>query len=296
MATILIIGQHGQVSSYLQKVLADSNLGKVLVADREKLDLMKLDQIQSVLSELQVDVIVNPAAYTAVDLAEQEEESADKVNHLAVAQIADFCAKTTTPLIHFSTDYVFDGESKQAYVESDIANPTGVYGKTKLAGEQAILNSSAPALILRTSWVYSNLGKNFYKTMLALAETRSELTVVADQIGSPTYAESIAKATVELLDIILRQGEIKTTQTGVYHFTCGGETSWYDFAKNIFAQNDIHSMTVSPIPTEQYPTPAKRPAFSVLNNGKLLETFGISLPDWHSALVTCVSETKSIRG
>lgn len=294
MKKVLIIGQNGQVSSYLQAQLSDKNNCLVIVAGREKLDLLKLDKIQPSLSDIQADVIINPAAYTAVDLAEQETQQADIINHKAVAEIAEFCEKNKTPLIHFSTDYVFDGESNNAYTETDEANPNGVYGKTKLAGEQVILNSSAPAIILRTSWVYSNQGKNFYKTMLALSESRSELSVVADQIGSPTYAQSIAIATSELLEIVLRQGEIKPGQVGVYHFSCGGETSWYEFAKAIFEKHNIETMTVLPIPTKEYPTPAKRPAYSVLNNTKLRDTFGISLPDWQIALDNCVIETNNL--
>lgn len=290
MKKILIIGQNGQVSSYLQQQLQGDY--ELLVASRAQLDLLKVEQIKDALVALQPTVIINPAAYTAVDLAEQEEAQADAINHLAVAQIAEYCAQTQTPLIHFSTDYVFDGTAQKAYVETDKPNPTGVYGATKYAGEQAILNCNAPAVILRTSWVYSNHGKNFYKTMLALAESRNELSVVADQVGSPTYAQSIAIATAELLDIILAQGEIRPEQMGLYHFTCGGETSWCDFAKAIFEKNQITNMQVNPILTEQYPTPAKRPAFSVLDNSKLQSTFGVSLPDWQTALDACVAEAE----
>lgn len=294
MKKVLIIGQNGQVSSYLQAQLSDKNNCLVIVAGRDKLDLLKLDEIQPSLSDIQADVIINPAAYTAVDLAEKETQQADIINHKAVAEIAEFCTKNKTPLIHFSTDYVFDGESNEAYSETDEANPNGVYGQTKYAGEQAILDSFAPAIILRTSWVYSNQGKNFYKTMLGLSEIRSEISVVADQIGSPTYAQSIAIATSELLDIVLRQGEIKPEQVGVYHFSCGGETSWYEFAKAIFEKHNIETMRVLPIPTKEYPTPAKRPPYSVLNNTKLRDTFGISLPDWQIALDNCVIETNNL--
>ena len=164
MQTVLVIGQNGQVSSYLQQAFLQQPLSggyAMLAAGREQLDLLKVDQIQTALSELNPSLIINPAAYTAVDLAEQETQQANAINHLAVAQIAEYCAKTSTPLIHFSTDYVFDGDAKQAYTETDLANPSGVYGKTKFDGEQAILSLSAPAIILRTSWVYSNHGKNF---------------------------------------------------------------------------------------------------------------------------------------
>jgi len=290
MKSVLIIGQSGQVSTYLQKELTGDY--QLVVAGREQIDLLKPEQIKSVLTDIQPTVIINPAAYTAVDLAETEIEQADLINHLAVAEIADYCATTQTPLIHFSTDYVFDGNASQAYTETNEANPNGVYGQTKFDGEQAILKSGAPAIILRTSWVYSNQGKNFYKTMLALSESRDELNVVADQIGSPTSAQSIAVATRKLVDIVLQQGEINSKQIGVYHFSCSGETSWCEFAKAIFEKHQIDSMTVSGITTDKYPTPAQRPAYSVLNNDKLKSVFGVSLPNWKSALDVCVAETQ----
>jgi dTDP-4-dehydrorhamnose reductase len=289
--TVLLIGQHGQVSTYLQRVLSGDY--KLLVAGREQLDLANTKQIQSVLESIQPSVIINPAAFTAVDLAEQEADLAYKINRDAVKQLALYAAKTNTPLIHFSTDYVFDGLSTEPYTELVSAAPTGVYGKSKLQGEQAILESGAPALILRTSWVYSNTGKNFYKTMLSLAQSRNELSVVADQIGSPTYAGSIAWACKELLDTILLQGQIEPTKIGVYHFTCQGQTSWCEFAKAIFTANQRDDIAVNGITTAEYPTPAARPPFSVLNNQKLKTEFNLALPHWQDALIDCVAETKS---
>lgn len=292
MKSVLIIGQTGQVSTYLQKELTGEY--EVIVAGRDQLDLLRPDIVQSALKKIAPTVIINPAAYTAVDLAEEEVQQADGINHLAVVEIAEYCANTQTPLIQFSTDYVFDGSAEKAYIETDVANPNGVYGQTKFNGEQAVLNSNAPAIILRTSWVYSNQGKNFYKTMLALSESRDELSVVADQIGSPTSAHSIAVATRQLLEIILQQGGITPDQIGTYHFSCGGETSWCEFAKAIFDKHQIESMKVFAITTDQYPTPAKRPAYSVLNNAKLKSVFGVSLPSWESALDVCVAETLQI--
>ncbi len=291
MKTVLLIGQNGQVTTYLQKTLVGSELYELVVADREKLDLLKLDQISDSLGALKPDVIINPAAYTAVDLAEEEQSAAFCINRDAVAKIANYCAEATVPLIHFSTDYVFSGDASTPYLESDATLPNGVYGQSKLEGEQAILESGAAAVILRTAWVYSNHGKNFYKTMLMLSESRTELNVVNDQIGAPTYAGSIAQATKELLDVIVAQGELRPEQQGVFHFSCQGQTSWCDFAKALFAENNIMHMDVQGIPTEQYPTPAKRPAFSVLNGQKLQATFGISLPDWKDALRDCVNES-----
>lgn len=293
MKTVLLIGQNGQVTTYLQRELADKF--NLVIAGREQLDLSQPSLVQASLAKLSADIIVNPAAFTAVDLAEDQSEAAFAINGESVAGIAAFCKETNTPLIHFSTDYVFSGDANAAYVESDSPAPSGVYGASKLAGEQAVLQSGAPAVILRTSWVYSNHGKNFYKTMLSLAESRNELSVVADQFGAPTYAGSIAKATMALLEIIANQGEITSTQNGVYHFSCQGETSWCEFAKALFVANDVSDMTVNAISTSEYPTPAKRPAYSVLNGAKLASVFGIALPDWHDALDSCAAETKALK-
>lgn len=290
MSKILIIGQNGQVSTYLQRVLAKGY--EVVIAGRDLLDLSLVETVYESLAAISADVIINPAAYTAVDAAEDESEIAHKVNRDAVAEIARYSADQNVPLIHYSTDYVFDGDGKQAYLESDEVGPTGVYGRSKLAGERAVLRSGAPAIILRTSWVYSNHGKNFYKTMLSLSESRNELSVVNDQTGSPTYAGSIASATKQLLDIILDQGKLNVDQTGVFHFTCQGQTTWAEFAKAIFVENEVSNMLVNGIPSIEYPTPAKRPAFSVLDNTKLRDVFGISLPHWGTALSQCAAETK----
>lgn len=291
MKKILLIGQNGQVTTYLQRALsADYTLE---VAGRESLDLSKTDAIESILASYAPDLIINPAAFTAVDLAETEQDLAFKINRDAPAAIAQYCKSNNTPLIHFSTDYVFSGDAEEAYRETDETAPSGVYGQSKLQGEQAILNSGAPAIILRTAWVYSNHGKNFYKTMLGLSDRRDELSVVADQVGAPTYAGSIADATKLLLEKILEQGGINDDQVGVYHFTCQGQTSWCEFAKAIFVENEITKMTVNGITTADYPTPAKRPAFSVLDLGKLKDTFDVSLPHWGTALAHCAAETKA---
>ena len=289
---IALIGQHGQVSTYLQSALSDASLDYVVVG-REQLDLTDTNNIQPVLTKLTPSLVVNPAAYTAVDLAEQEIEQAELINRDAVAQIAAYCEHSKTPLIHYSTDYVFSGDADQAYKETDSVSPNGVYGLSKLQGEQAILSSGALALILRTSWVYSQHGKNFYKTMLALSESRDELSIVADQMGAPTYAGSIAKTTVELIEILIEQGGLTEAQSGVYHFTCGGQTSWFEFAQAIFQSNGKSHMTLNPVTTEEYPTPAKRPAFSVLDNSKLNNVFAVSLPSWRDALALCVAEAAS---
>ncbi len=289
MKKILLIGKNGQITTYLQGLLNDEHELHVMGSD--ELDLTQLDAIDSALEQAAPDLIINPAAYTAVDLAEQESDVAYLINRDAVAVIAAYSARTNTPLIHFSTDYVFAGDAHEPYLESAATSPNGVYGRSKLAGEKAIIESDAPAVILRTAWVYSNHGKNFYKTMLTLAETRDQLSVVGDQFGAPTYAGSIAEATKQLVERIFKQGGLSEEQIGVYHFSCQGQTSWAEFAKAIFVENQVTEIEVASISTDQYPTPAKRPAYSVLNLDKLKQVFGISLPHWGTALAHCASET-----
>lgn len=291
MNKILLIGQNGQVTTYLQGVLSGDY--ELDVVGRDRLDLSDLASIDAALEASAPSLIINPAAFTAVDLAEEQQDQAFTVNRDAVAKIAGYCARNNTPLIHFSTDYVFSGNADAPYLEVDQPAPTGVYGQSKLAGETAILASGAPAIILRTAWVYSNQGKNFYKTMLMLAESRDELSVVGDQVGAPTYAGSIADATKQLAEIILKQGGLQEGQAGVYHFTCQGQTSWAEFAKAIFVENEVNNIKVNSITTQEYPTPAKRPAYSVLNLEKLTQTFGVSLPHWGTALAHCAAETKT---
>jgi len=288
MDCILLIGENGQVTRYIQKEFVNDD--RLVVIGRSQLDLTSIDSIQAILEEISPAIIINPAAYTAVDLAEQETQQAFLINRDAVEQIANYCQKTSTPLIHFSTDYVFDGEADIAYVETDMPSPSGIYGQSKFEGEQKIINSGAPSIILRTSWVYSNHGRNFYKTMLALSESRDELSVVNDQIGAPTYAGCIAKATKQLVDLIVEQGELLEHQQGVYHFTCSGQTSWHGFAEQIFKQRGDENMLIHGIPSSEYPTPAKRPPFSVLDCTKLKQVFGLQLPHWNDALAQCIAE------
>lgn len=291
MKKILLIGQNGQVTTYLQRVLVGDY--ELEVMGRNDLDLSDVASIEKVLEACDPTLIINPAAFTAVDLAEEQQESAFTINRDAVAAIAAYCARHNTPLIHFSTDYVFAGDGDTPYLESDTPAPTGVYGQSKLEGEAAIFDSGAPAIVLRTAWVYSNHGKNFYKTMLMLAESRDQLSVVGDQIGAPTYAGSIADATKQLAEKILLQGGLLDGQAGLYHFTCQGQTSWADFAKAIFVENEVNNINVNSITTKEYPTPAKRPAYSVLNVEKITQAFGISLPHWGTALAYCAVESKA---
>ena len=293
MRRVVIFGQNGQVSTYLQKIFTGSDLD-LLVIGRDQVDLREPTLVDDALSKAKPDLIINPAAYTAVDQAKQESEQAYIVNRDAVREIAAYSKRTNTPLIHFSTDYVFAGDVQTPYVETDPTGPTGVYGQSKLEGELAILESGAPALILRTSWVYSNQGKNFYKTMLSLAESREELSIVVDQVGAPTYAGSIAEATKGIVETIRQQGGLLPEQLGIYHFSCQGQTSWCDFAKALFNENEVTNMTVNAIASSEYPTPAKRPAYSVLNGEKLSRVFTVSLPHWGTALAHCAAETKAL--
>ena len=290
MKRIVLCGANGQVGQYLQKALG--NKYEVLPVTRSQLDLTNIHAIQSSLLDEQPDLIINAAAYTAVDMAETDEQNAYLINRDAVAEMAKFSQQNNVPLIHYSTDYVFAGNTSQAYKESDTPDPDSIYGSSKLAGEYAIIQIGAPALILRTSWVYSNVGKNFYLTMKRLAAERDELGVVADQIGSPTYAGSIAQVTAKLVDKIFAQSGLNEEQKGVYHFTCSGQTSWHGFATELLRLNGFEKTKVNPIETSDFPTPAKRPAYSVLDNSKLESVFSIQLPDWQQALRDCVAEIK----
>ena len=286
---IALIGVNGQVGQYLLSCLGcldtDTTV-EIIGLSRQELDLTKTDDIPLILNEITPDLIINASAYTAVDKAESEPELAYQVNCVAPQAMAEYAKQNQVPFIHFSTDYVFAGDASEPYLEDEITNPQGEYGSSKLAGEQAVLASGAKAFIFRTAWVYSQKGNNFYKTMLKLAESRSELNIVDDQVGSPTYAAAIAQATTEIVKKIFSSGDFSS---GVYHMTCQGKTHWADFAQEIFTLNgceiDIHG-----IPSSEYPTPAKRPNFSVLDNQKLFDVFGINLPHWRDALLACVEE------
>ena len=288
MKKITLLGANGQVGSYLQKQLL--GVYEVSSLNKQQLDLMNTESIYDVLAKTNADLIINAAAYTAVDAAEDDEENAYLINRDAVAKIAEFSQNNDVPFIHYSTDYVFPGDADSPYSELDKTQPRSVYGASKLAGEQAVLEASAPAVILRTSWVYSNVGKNFYNTMKRLAAERDELKVVADQVGAPTFAGSIAEGTKQLVSNIFEQGKLLESQKGVYHFTCGGQTSWHGFASELLSLNGFEHVKIHPIATSEFPTPAKRPAYSVLDNSKLAEVFSIHLPDWQQALKSCVDE------
>jgi len=285
---ILLTGAGGQVGWELRRTLAP--LGQVVAVDLEQLDLADPDAIRRMVREVQPTLIVNPAAYTAVDQAESEPELALAVNGVAPGIFAEEAKRLGAALVHYSTDYVFDGAKSTPYVEADMTNPLGVYGSTKLAGEQAIQASGTPHLIFRTSWVYGLRGKNFLLTMLRLARERGNLSVVADQFGAPTWSRMLAEATA--LALARWDGEA----SGLYHLTCAGQTSWHGFAQTILQEYEarqaekgwpqlrVAPQAIEAITTDQYPTPAQRPANSVLDNGKFARGFGLGLPDWQDAL------------
>ena len=285
---ILISGKTGQVAVELQKHLA--GLGNLIVLGRDVLDLSQPEQIRAQVRAHKPDLIIIAAAHTAVDQAESEPELAFAINATAPGVFAEEAAALGIPLIHYSTDYVFDGSKPAPYTEDDATNPLGVYGKSKLAGELAIAASGAQHLILRTSWVYSTHGKNFLLTMQRLLQERSELRVVADQIGAPTWAGTIAQSTRALIE---RWQSGDAAAWGTYHLTASGETSWFGFtqaiAGHLTAQGKACA-TLEPIPASAYPTPAARPQNSRLDCSRLAREWRVTQADWREALRECVAE------
>ncbi len=286
---ILLTGSTGQVGWELQRSLM--TLGEVICAVREansvnlRMDLSVPETIRAVIREVKPNLIINPAAYTAVDKAEAEPELAMAVNGVAPGIIAEEAKLLDAPVIHYSTDYVFNGTQATPYTEQDIPDPQNVYGKTKLAGEKAIQAVGVPYLILRTSWVYGLRGKNFLLTMLKLSREREELKVVDDQIGAPTWSRMIAEATTH---IISGTRELVRDYSGVYHLTATSQTSWHGFAKTIFELDPNSSQQklkqLLAIPSTEYLTPAKRPAYSSLDTSKISSTFQLTLPSWRESL------------
>ncbi|MGY1950111.1 dTDP-4-dehydrorhamnose reductase [Pseudomonas pergaminensis] len=285
---ILITGQHGQVSRELQQRL--SSLGELIVLGREQLDLANPDQIRQQVRAHRPDLIINAAAHTAVDQAESEPELAFAINAIAPGILAEEAKTLGIPLIHYSTDYVFDGSKPAPYTEADTPNPLGVYGQSKLAGEQAITAVGGDYLILRTSWVYSSHGKNFLLTMQRLLQEKPHLRIVADQIGAPTWAGSIANSTRALIE---RWQAGEPGPWGVYHLTARGETSWFGFAEAIGEYLRKQGKTcaeLEPIPSSAYPTPAKRPLNSRLDCSRLQQQWHVSQPAWQDALRECLAQ------
>jgi dTDP-4-dehydrorhamnose reductase len=343
---ILLTGKNGQVGSELARFLP--SIGEVVALGRAELDLTRADSIRRVIAQLRPKIIINAAAYTAVDQAEQDEPSARAINAEAPGVMAEEAKKIGAFLIHYSTDYVFDGAKRSPYVEADPTNPLGAYGRTKFAGEEAIEASGVPHLILRTAWVYATSGKNFLLTVLRLASTREELRIVNDQCGAPTSARAIAIATARVVccsggaspaflllpnsatkldrmepgsatrDVLERDPiDFLAQHTGTYHLTAAGETTWYEFAVAVLngvqglirpaegshaptlppatpwlaaatGGRPIMAKRVVPITTAEYPTPARRPAYSVLSNVRFASAFGFSLPDWRAQLAETI--------
>ncbi|HLZ12326.1 MAG TPA: dTDP-4-dehydrorhamnose reductase [Candidatus Acidoferrum sp.] len=303
--TILLTGKNGQVGGELLRLLPQ--VGEVVAFGRDELDLSNPADIRRSIQEVRPQLIVNAAAYTAVDRAETDESIARAVNAEAPALIAEEARKIGAALVHYSTDYIFDGTKQTPYDEMDSANPINVYGKTKLAGEQAIRDSGADHLIFRTSWVYATRGRNFLLTILRLATEREELKIVSDQTGSPTCASEVASSTIKILAGRRARNSgafVFSDAGGTYHMSAAGQTTWYHFAKTVLekAENSSHTpewlvtatqgrrlitRRVIPISTMEFPSPAARPAYSVLSNARLNKTFGIVLPDWHNQLQHC---------
>ncbi|MGQ9862808.1 MAG: dTDP-4-dehydrorhamnose reductase [Thiobacillaceae bacterium] len=287
--SILLTGVTGQVGWELRRTLAP--LGRVVGLDSSALDLTDGQAIRRTVADLRPRIIVNPAAYTAVDKAEQEPARARLINAVAPGILAEAARDCGAILVHYSTDYVFDGTKETPYLEDDATHPLNEYGASKLAGEEAIRTAAVRHLILRTSWVYGTRGGNFLLTMQRLMRERPELKIVDDQIGAPTWSRMIAEATAQILAQCLSpaRGADRPEPWGTYHLTCAGETSWYGFATAI-ADLGGYATRLMPIPSSDYPTPARRPANSRLDNGKLARVFGLRLPHWREALKLCLEQ------
>jgi dTDP-4-dehydrorhamnose reductase len=282
---ILVLGRSGQVGTALTQSL--QGLGELIALDRAQLDLTNPDAIRTTLREMQPQIVINAAAYTAVDAAESDQAMAFQINAIAPRVMAEESERLGAALIHYSTDYVFNGGKQGAWMEDDATAPLSVYGHSKLAGEQAITDVGGTHLILRTSWVYGLHGKNFLLTMLKLAESRDSLAIVDDQIGAPTWALTIADATSAIIRDAGEPAQLAAL-SGIYHLCAGGHTSWFGFAQAIFSHASVQRKPqLRPITTAEYPTPAQRPHNSILNTDKFRRSFG-DLPTWDDALQTCL--------
>jgi dTDP-4-dehydrorhamnose reductase len=297
MLKLLVTGREGQLAQSLLECATEALT--VIALGRPDLDLANPPSIRRALDMHRPDVVVNAAAYTHVDKAETEPDEAVRINARGAGYVAEACADAGVPLIHISTDYVFDGEKCSPYVESDAPGPLNAYGRSKLAGEQAVLEACPRPIILRTGWIHSPFGRNFVTTMLRLAQTRSEIAVIDDQHGTPTYAPDLATAILAIAQRVVR--EKGTDLWGVYHISAEGETTWCGLAREVFRRaRDCGgpTATVRPIPTSAYPTPARRPLNGRLEAGKLARTFGLRLPHWTTGVERCVRRlcTKSQNG
>ena len=280
-SNILITGSNGQVGSEI-KELSSNYSYKFYFTDKNKLDISNLQDVKEFIIENNIDTIINCAAYTAVDKAESEEKLADKINNQAVKNLAILSNEFSIKLIHISTDYVFDGTNFKPYTEDDATNPQSVYGKTKLNGEKAILKYNVKnSIIIRTSWVYSYYGTNFVKTMLRLGKKKEQLGVIFDQVGTPTYAKDLSRTILDIMP------NISNSKVEIYNYSNEGTLSWYDLAKEIMKMAKLLCQ-INPIETCQYPTPAKRPHYSLLNKSKIKSAFNIEIPYWKDSLEDCL--------
>lgn len=284
---ILVTGANGQLGSEIKELADGYSSHKFFFTNSDTLDITSKEKVFTYIKDYKINGVVNCAAFTAVDKAESNAELAEDVNSKGVENILLALEEVKGKLIHISTDYVFNGENFVPYKENQEVNPIGVYGITKRRGEKKVVNSSLEALVIRTSWVYSSHGNNFVKTMLRLGKERSELGVVYDQIGSPTYAKDLAKVCLQIIT-----SDVKIdSKSKLYHFSNEGVASWYDFAKAIFEISEI-DCKVNPIETKEYPTPAKRPHYSVLNKAKIKKDFDVEIPYWKDSLIECIKKIK----
>lgn len=281
---VLVTGANGQLGQAIQSISRNFLELDFVFCSSSELDITNLENCQTFFEKYKPNFCINTAAYTAVDKAETEFHKAHLINVIGAQNLAVMSKTCNTVLLHVSTDFVFDGTSRKPYTEEDVPNPTGVYGQTKLEGEKVIQDIWEKHFIIRTSWVYSKFANNFMQTMLRLANERGNLSVVSDQIGTPTNAVDLA----EVLLFIVESQKWKVKSFGTYNFSNEGQCSWYDFAKEIFHQKEI-KIDLKPIPTTEYPTPAKRPAYSVLDKTKITSTFGININSWQESLSKCIN-------
>ena len=283
---VLVTGANGQLGQSIQFIANKYPKIQFLYTDFQEMDITNFESCHTIFAKYKPQFCINTAAYTAVDKAESESEKAHLINAVGPENLAKVCKEFDTILVHISTDFIFDGNSIQPYLEKDIPNPKSVYGQTKLDGELAIQKNLEKYFIVRTSWVYSQFGANFMKTMLRVASERDSLSVVNDQIGTPTNAVDLAEVLLKIVESCHAE-LVLASNFGIYNFSNEGQCSWYDFANEIFQQKGI-SIDLQPIPTSAYPTPAKRPLFSVLDKSKIKTTFPIAIADWKTSLKNCL--------
>lgn len=288
---ILVTGSNGQLGNEIRRISANhENNFRFFFTDVAELDITDLKAVDSFIKENNIKYIINCAAYTAVDKAEDDVDLCYKINRDAVANLGLAATNNNAKVIHISTDYVYDGTANKPYVETDTVNPQSVYGKSKQEGEAELLKSCADSIIIRTAWLYSIFGNNFVKTMIKLGKEHETLNVVADQRGTPTYGTDLAKTIVKILDF----SEANGFKPGIYHYSNEGATTWYDFTLAIHKEAGINTCKVNPITTEQYPVKATRPKYSVLDKSKIKSTFNLTIPKWEESLNNCIKELLSI--